>query len=218
MKQVADLIEENEKLIYSIISKYPNKEDLIQIGKLAMAEAYKNFDNTRGTKFTTYAYPYILGAISKYVRENHNLKLDRDSYRLKAKIEKAKELLTQELMKVPNNQELSEYLSIPLETVDRLLNYQDCLSLDVEYNDVNLYDFTPSEEYDYDTLIALKDQLKSLEEPERTIMYSRYFEDKTQTEIANNLGLSQVDVSRREKKTLIKLRKTFNWQSLPINL
>jgi RNA polymerase sporulation-specific sigma factor len=210
MKQVADLIEENEKLIYSIISKYPNKEDLIQIGKLAMAEAYKNFDNTRGTKFTTYAYPYILGAISKYVRENHNLKLDRDSYRLKAKIEKAKELLTQELMKVPNNQELSEYLSIPLETVDRLLNYQDCLSLDVEYNDVNLYDFTPSEEYDYDTLIALKDQLKSLEEPERTIMYSRYFEDKTQTEIANNLGLSQVDVSRREKKTLIKLRKTFN--------
>lgn len=210
MKQVADLIEENEKLIYSIISKYPNKEDLIQIGKLAMAEAYKNFDNTRGTKFTTYAYPYILGAISKYVRENHNLKLDRDSYRLKAKIEKAKELLTQELMKVPNNQELSEYLSIPLETVDRLLNYQDCLSLDVEYNDVNLYDFTPSEEYDYDTLIALKDQLKSLEEPEITIMYSRYFEDKTQTEIANNLGLSQVDVSRREKKTLIKLRKTFN--------
>lgn len=218
MKQVADLIEENEKLIYSIISKYPNKEDLIQIGKLAMAEAYQNFDDTRGTKFTTYAYPYILGAISKYVRENHNLKLDRDSYRLKAKIEKAKELLTQELMKVPNNQELSEYLSIPLETVDRLLNYQDCLSLDVEYNDVNLYDFTPSEEYDYDTLIALKDQLKSLEEPERTIMYSRYFEDKTQTEIANNLGLSQVDVSRREKKTLIKLRKTFNWQSLPINL
>jgi RNA polymerase sporulation-specific sigma factor len=210
MKQVADLIEENEKLIYSIISKYPNKEDLIQIGKLAMAEAYQNFDDTRGTKFTTYAYPYILGAISKYVRENHNLKLDRDSYRLKAKIEKAKELLTQELMKVPNNQELSEYLSIPLETVDRLLNYQDCLSLDVEYNDVNLYDFTPSEEYDYDTLIALKDQLKSLEEPEITIMYSRYFEDKTQTEIANNLGLSQVDVSRREKKTLIKLRKTFN--------
>ena len=67
-----------------------------------------------------------------------------------------------------------------------------------------------AKEADYNTLVFLKQEIDSLGEPERTIMYQRYFEDMTQSEIANNLGLSQVDVSRREKKVLVKLRKTFN--------
>ena len=92
------------------------------------------------------------------------------------------------------------------------MNYNgDGISLDEYYlDDLSLYDVISSGEVDYNTLIFLKNEIESLEEPERTIMFDRYFNDMTQSEIAGNLGLSQVDVSRREKKVLVKLRKTFN--------
>ena len=132
--------------------------------------------------------------------------------RAKNKIERAKMYMTQELMREPSNEELSNYLNIPLENLNMLLNYNgDGFSLDETYLDnLSLYDVISSKEVDYNTLVFLKQEIENLEEPERTIMYERYFEDMTQSEIANNLGLSQVDVSRREKKVLVKLRKTFN--------
>lgn len=215
MKSLTELILQNSNLIYSIASKFGNNndmDDLFQAGCIGMMEAYKRFDSSRGVKFTTFAYPYILGRISEYVRENHAVKLTKDMTRAKNKIERAKMYMTQELMREPSNEELSNYLNIPLKNLNMLLNYNgDGFSLDETYLDnLSLYDVISSKEVDYNTLVFLKQEIENLEEPERTIMYERYFEDMTQSEIANNLGLSQVDVSRREKKVLVKLRKTFN--------
>lgn len=215
MDPLKEVILENSNLIYSIASHFGNNQDmddLFQAGCIGMMEAYKKFDTSRGVKFTTFAYPYILGRISEYARENHAIKLSKDMMRARNKIDKAKLYLTQEFMREPTNEELSEYLNIPLENLNMLMNYKgEGVSLDETYlDDLSLYDVIAAKEADYNTLVFLKQEIDSLGEPERTIMYERYFEDMTQSEIANNLGLSQVDVSRREKKVLVKLRKTFN--------
>lgn len=215
MDPLKEVILENSNLIYSIATKFgsgQDMDDLFQAGCIGMMEAYKKFDASRGVKFTTFAYPYILGRISEYVRENHAVKLSKDMMRAKKKVDKAKMYLSQELMREPTNEELSDYLNIPLENLNMLVSYNgDGYSLDETYlDDLSLYDVIASKDIDYNTLVFLKQEIDSLGEPERTIMYERYFEDMTQSEIAENLGLSQVDISRREKKVLVKLRKTFN--------
>lgn len=213
MEPLKEVIIKNSNLIYSIANKfnYSDIDDLFQVGCIGMMEAYKNFDESRGVKFTTFSYPYILGKITEFIRENHTVKLSRDMARAKRKLEKVKIYLSQELMKEPTNEEISNYLNIPLENVNILMNYKgEGLSLDEFYlDDLSLYDVIGSD-HNYDNLIFLKQQFESLEEPERTIMYYRYFEDMTQSEVADSLGLSQVNVSRKEKKVLTKLRKTFN--------
>lgn len=214
MEPLREVILKNSSLIYSIANKFENNDidDLFQAGCIGMMEAYKNFDDSRGVKFTTFAYPYILGRISEYVRENHTVRLSRDMMRSKRKIDKAKMYLTQKLMREPTNLELSEYLNIPLENLNMLINYKgDGISLDEPYlDDLSLYDIVCDSVIDYDNLIFLKEEFEALEEPERTIMFQRYFEDMTQSEVASNLGLTQAHVSRSENKVLTKLRKTFN--------
>lgn len=215
MDPLKEVILENSNLIYSIATKFgsgQDMDDLFQAGCIGMMEAYKKFDASRGVKFTTFAYPYILGRISEYVRENHAVKLSKDMMRAKKKVDKAKMYLSQELMREPTNEELSDYLNIPLENLNMLVSYNgDGYSLDETYfDDLSLYDVLADNEIDYDTLVFLKSEIEALPEPDRTIMIKRYYEDMTQSEIAKNLGLNQVDISRREKKTLVKFRKTFN--------
>lgn len=213
MKIVEELIEENKGLIFDIVSKYSSyksAEDLFQAGCVGIIEAYKNFDHTRGVKFTTYAYPYIFGEINKLALQDHSIKLSRDMYRLKAKIEKARGYLSQMLMRRPSSKELSEYLEVSEDILNSLINYKDPFSMDdLVKDDLSLHELISSKDIDYDTLITLKVELESLEEPERTIMFKRYFEDLTQSEVANLIGTTQVDISRKEKKALLKLRKTF---------
>ena len=213
MENVTKIILENSNLIYSIASKFSgDMDDLFQNGCIGMIEAYNKFDPMRGVKFTTFAYPYILGRISEFARENHMIKLSKDMMRAKRKVEKVKLYLTQELMREPTNEELCEYLNIPISNLEMLLNCKvDGFSLDETYvDDLSLYDVIAKEEADYNTVVFIKEAIDSLQEPERTIMYERYFADKTQSEIAKSLGLTQVDVSRRENKVLTKFRKTFN--------
>lgn len=214
MKDVTKIILENENLVYSIankFSKYKNKEDLFQVGCIGIIKAYKNFDPNKGTKFTSYAYRYIYGEISSYVREDHTVKLNKEMSSLKNKIEIARNYLTQNLMRYPTTKELSNYLELDEDLVNQILNYNDCYSIDEVYKDgLSMHELIADKQLDYNTLIMLKEEIEKLSEPERTIMLERYYEDLTQTEIANNLGLSQVDVSRRERKTLKKLRKVFN--------
>ena len=214
MEDITKIILENENLIYSIankFSKYKNKEDLFQVGCIGMIEAYKNFDKTKGTKFTSYAYQYIYGEISKFVREDHTIKLSKDMSKLKNKMEISRNHLTQKLMHIPSNKELSDFLEIEEEIVEKILNYNDPYSMDELYKEeLSMHEIIPDKTYDYNTLIAIKSEIENLTEPERTIMIERYYKDLTQNEIASNLGLSQVDVSRKEKKVLTKLKKIFN--------
>lgn len=213
MKPLKEIIIENSNLIYSIANKFGTRDidDLFQAGCIGMMEAYEKFDVSRGVKFTSFAYPYIVGRISEFVRENHTIKLSRDMIRAKRKVDKAKIYLTQELMREPTDDEISNYLNIPLENLIMLMNYNgDGYSLDEPYlDDLSLYNVISNGEIN-DELLFLKEEIDSLDEPERTIIYERYFADMTQNEVANNLGLSQVNVSRKEKKVLSKLRKTFN--------
>ena len=212
MEQLAQLIIENEKLIYSIASKfsrYKDKEDLFQVGCVGMIEAYKNYRKNGNTKFTTYAYPYIFGQIYKYVNEDNSVKLNRNLITVKVKIEKAVSYLEQKLMHRPTTKEISEYLEIDEEIICQILNYKNPYSLDEVYKDeLSMYEVLAEKETDYNTLIALKEEIEKLEEPERTIMIERYYNDQTQTELSRKLGLSQVDISRKETKVLKKLKKT----------
>lgn len=212
MKELTELILENEKLIYKAVNRFPyyrDKEDLYQAGCKGMQDAYRTYDPNKGAKFTSHAYRYILGEMMNVVNKDRCVKVSREVTRLNNQIEKAKSMLAQKLMRQPTITELSDYLEVPeyylIEAMNSNVTVQ---SIDSMVGDTNmmLHEVISSKEIDVDTLLYLKTELESLNEPERTIMIQRYYEDMTQTEVANSLGLSQVDVSRREKKVLTKIR------------
>jgi len=210
-----ELILENKNLIYSItryFEKSCNKEDLFQAGCIGMILAYKNYDENMGVKFTTYAYPYILGEMKKLVRENRSVKVSRNIQMLSLKIEKANILLTQKLMREPSNIEISEYLEIPLELVNEAINSNMYVySIDEPLNNdgkvVTLQDTIGIiDNESLDDLILLRDELSKLTDFEKKLIEKRYNKDLTQAETAKALGISQVQVSRNEQKVLLKLK------------
>lgn len=211
---VQSLILENEKLIYKLASYFKNCaniEDLYQAGCIGIIKASKNYRSDKGAKFSSYAYTYILGEMKALVREDTPLKVSKEITSLRQKIERAKALLTQKLMYEPTNEELSVFLEIPASQIDEILNSHVYVSsIDDTYGDTNMlmHEIISSQSVDTDTLIMLKEAIETLEEPERSIMIERYYEDMTQCEVAESLGLKQTFVSRREQKVLKKLRQT----------
>lgn len=197
-----DRVENYDGLIYGIMHKYfsfyKSKEDLYQAGYLGLLNALNNFNQDMNTKFTTYAYSYIYGEMYKQVNNDKTVKVDRKTNYLYLKITKARALLSQKLMHEPSVQEISSFLEIDeqlvinaLESVIEILDIDD---KQVGYSD-NIIDN-----------IALKDELNKLSYEELNIINSHFKDDLTQQEIANNLGISQVQVSRKEKKILEKLK------------
>ena len=156
--ELNNLIIENQNMIYKIthyFEKYASKEDLFQVGCIGLIKAYKKYDVSYGAKFTTYAYPYILGEIRKYVREDKGLKISREISKLNLKIEKATILLTQKLMREPSVQEISNYLEIPeYYVVESLKSLNTIESIDRPIND------------DSSKEITLKDTISSKKEVE----------------------------------------------------
>ena len=209
------LILENKNLIYKICGFFPysNKEDLFQVGCVGLISAYRKYDSSMGTKFTTYAYPFILGEINNYVKKDRGIKVSRDISRLNSSIEKASVLLTQKYMREPSSKEIADFLEIDeVLVVDALISRFPIKSFDStissDSKDVTLFDVIPDiNSMDMDTLVALKEELSKLSPFEKNLIESRYVKDLTQSEIANNLGMSQVQVSRSEKHVLSKLKK-----------
>lgn len=216
MKSIEEVIIENKNLIYSITNYFDNygldrKEDLFQAGVIGMINAYNHFDETLGVKFTTYAYPHILGEIKKYVREDKGVTVSRGISELGSKIEKVSLMLSQKLYREPTSKEIADYLDLPEYLIaDAINSKKEIRSIDepvaFDSREITLHETIPSKEKDINTLIALKEELLSLSEFERELISSRYFEDRTQTETAESLGISQVQVSRQEQKVLIKLK------------
>lgn len=214
-KELEDLIVDNSKLIYSIISKYQSyydKEDLYQIGVIGMIKAYKNYKKDSNTKFTTYAYTYILGEVLKYVNENKSFKLSKEYLVIYKKISEAKTILTQRLMKVPSNFELSVFLEID----EQVINHIEMITREIDRLDriINedgknliLLDTIKDEkaETSVDSMM-LYEEINKLSSDERKLLKERYFLDKTQSETAKILGINQVQVSRNEQKILKKLK------------
>ncbi len=195
---------EYDGLIYKIISKYPkryDRDDLYQVGMLGLIDAYKHYNSNYDTKFSTFAYYYIVGEVNKYIRENSSLKISRNIIELKKKILECRDVMTQKLGRAPSNLEISLYLDVDISLIDNALVATDeVASIDDNVNLIKSYDDTSPE------VLDLKGELNKLSVEEKRLIYARYFEDLTQTETSNILGMSQVQVSRNENKILKKLR------------
>lgn len=207
-----EVFQQCDKLIYSIISKYnySSKEDLYQVASIGVINAYKNYDSNKNTSFTSYAYLYIIGEIKKYIREDKLLKVSRQYNSLYLSINKARNLLSQKLKTEPTDKQIANFLNIDAKLVSEASKINiTAESLDDDI--INKYDKIPSKnnQLDLETLILLKEKVLNLPLDEQKIIINRYFQDKTQEEIAKNLGISQVNVYRKEKKILNKLKQ--NW-------
>ena len=214
MDEITNLILNNEKLIYSITNYFKNynsREDLYQAGCLGLINAYKKYNPNMNCKFTTYAYPYILGEMRKLVREDKGIKISREITKLNLKIEKAYVLLTQKLMKEPSTYEIASYLEIPEYYVsEAILSLNKIKSIDEPVNcegkEFTLQDVI-GESNNIDDLILLRDSLNKLTEDEKELINNRYVNDYTQSETSKIIGMSQVQVSRKEHKVLEKLKQ-----------
>ena len=207
-EELKELIINNQNLIYSIASKFKgDKEDLFQAGCLGLIDAYQKYNSNYNTKFTTYAYPFIMGEMYKYVLGDKNIKLSPEIVKLNLAIKKAEDYLTQKFKRGPTDIELSSFLEIPVYKLVETRNCYQTLSLDDDTNESSLYDFVSSDDISKDDLILLRDALNRLEAKEKELIIKRYFYNKTQQEVANELGINQVKVSREEGKVLNKLKK-----------
>lgn len=208
-----DLLVDNEKLVYSIINKfrgYFDMDDLYQVGMIGLINASKNFNKSEGVKFSTYAYTYVFGEVNKYIRENNNLKIGKDAIRLKKSIEKAKDIMRQKLFREPTTLEVSLFLDMPLEKVIEIESIkQETKSLDYigEEDSNNLYNKVSFENKEIDPeILDLKTELENLDNDEKKLIYSRYYLDMTQQETSKEMGMSQVQVYRKEAKIFKKLK------------
>ena len=218
MNKYADAVNTCNDLVYAIIRKYfrgYDIEDLYQVGVVGVMKAYDNYKNDKNTKFSTYAYKYIYGEIYSYINNSKTLKIAKEIYPLYKKINEAKNILSQRLMKEPSTYELSSFLEIEpstIETVINSMNKVDSINR-VIYNDgkdVEILD-TIRDQKDYYNIdyLMLNEELGKLPEEEKKLIYLRYFEDRTQSEVAQILGITQVGVSRTEQKTLKKIRNNY---------
>lgn len=207
------LIKENKKLICWIINKYTSYyefDDLYQVSIIGMIKAYQNFDESKGVKFTTYAYRYILSEVLLFINNNRTIRVSREYQKIYKKILEARTILTQKLMKEPTTYELSLFLEIDEALINDIMIYQEKMkSLDEVIMDdgkqVTLLEQISSsnikEEY-----TSLHDSLASLNEDELELINLRYFKGLTQSEIACIWGENQVKVSRNEQKILKKIK------------
>lgn len=210
MTELEQIIKLHEKLIYKIASKFHeiSKEDLFQAGVIGLIKAYNNYNKQSETKFTTYAYNYIFGEMYELANNTRTIRLNKNILKTYKKIEEAKQLLSQKLGYYPSVQELSSFLSIPETIINEI---ETCtgtiMSLDVE-TERPLYETIATAEPSHD--IDLQDSLNTLTEEEKQIINYRYYKDFTQSETARILGISQVTVSRYEKKSLTKMYNYLN--------
>lgn len=209
-----ELIMNNQNLIYAIIhryfERYPNKNDLFQAGCIGLIKATKNFNKGFNTKFSSYAYQFIYGEISKTVREDTNIKVSPDLQKLSLKIMKAKIMLSQKYMREPTIKELAFFLEMDESAIIQVLQIPNNIqSLDeqvFEDGKDELYDYISDNKTNLEDYVALKTELEKLNDEEKKIIEARFLKDMTQSETANILGISQVQVSRKEQKVLIKLK------------
>ncbi|MCE5220727.1 MAG: RNA polymerase sporulation sigma factor SigF [Clostridium sp.] len=214
------LIEMNLPLVSSISKKFLNRgydyEDIFQIGSIGLVKAINNFDLTYNVKFSTYAVPMIIGEIKRFLRDDGMIKVSRNVKSLARKIYFYKEVLTKKLKRSPTIEELAEYADVNKEEI--LFAIESSNSLQYLYDTIHQDDGAPvllidklsEKSVDDGNLIekiALKEALSSLDNKARQIILLRYFKDKTQVQVANMLGINQVQVSRIEKKVLAEMRK-----------
>lgn len=217
-----EFIEANLRLVLSIIKKFNNRgeniNDIFQVGVIGLIKAIDNFDIEQPVQFSTYAVPMIIGEIKRYLRDNSAFRVTRSLRDLAYLISQEKEKFVREKNEEPTIDEICELVHASKEDVvlaiDSMVTPMSIY--DSVYNDggdqIFLLDQLKNEKEESEQLvdnIAIKQMLDKLNEKERRIIERRYFQDKTQTELAVELGVSQAQISRIEKNALEKIKKRY---------
>ena len=214
------VIKENMPLVYSIVKRFHGRgydvEDLSQIGAIGLIKAVDNFNVNFEVKFSTYAVPMISGEIKRFLRDDGMVKVSRTLKENGVRVRRAAENLAGELGRDATLEELSAATELRKEDIVMALeagNEVESLHKTVfqkEGSEILLMDRIPSEKNESETVVnqlLLEQLLKELTDKERRLIELRYFEEKTQVQTASLLGMSQVQVSRLEKRVLGSMRK-----------
>lgn len=214
------LVEENIGLIWCVVKRFYGRglenEDLFQIGSIGLLKAIDKFDLSYDVKFSTYAVPMISGEIKRFLRDDGMIKVSRTLKELSYKIFQTREKLLDLLGREPTIEELAEKMQIDKEEIVEALEAgSEVESIykpihQKEGNEIRLMDKLEEKEHREEKILdhmLLQQLLGTLEKEERTLIYMRYFQDKTQSQVGKELGISQVQVSRMEKKIMENLRK-----------
>lgn len=218
------LIEQNLGLVHHIVKRFLNRgyeaEDLFQIGVIGLMKAIDKFDTSFEVKFSTYAVPLIAGEIKRFIRDDGMVKVSRTLKENGIKIKYARERLNMKLNREPTLAEMAEETGLTTEEVVLAMeaNVQvESIYQSVYQNDGNeiymvdqLADKGRDEQESMLNHLVIRQLIEGLPQMEKQIIILRYYQDKTQTEVAKLLGISQVQVSRMEKKILLGLRERMN--------
>jgi len=215
-----EFINGNLRLVLSVIQRFNNRgeyvDDLFQVGCIGLIKAIDNFDVNQNVKFSTYAVPMIIGEIRRYLRDNNSIRVSRSLRDIAYKALQAKEKLTNKYSKEPTISEIAKELDLQKEEVVFALDaIQDPVSLfESVYHDggdaIYVMDQVSDEKNNDESWleeITLKEAMEKLNERERLIINLRFFEGRTQMEVAEEIGISQAQVSRLEKSALMHMRK-----------
>lgn len=214
----SSLYQTNVGLIYMVLERFKNSsydyEDLFQIGSIGLLKAIDKFDSSFGVRFSTYAVPMIIGEIKKFLRDDGMVKVQRGIKEVYQRIRWAQDKLRGELGREPSINEIAAALEIDKEEI--------VMAMEACQTPAYIYDAFPGDDRDAMSLIhtlsgeessktilervALREALNKLEPREREVIIRRFFRDETQARIAEDLGVSQVQISRIEKAALLKLR------------
>ena len=214
-----EFIQGNLRLVLSVIKRFNNRgenaDDLFQVGCIGLIKAIDNFDLSQNVQFSTYAVPMIVGEIRRYLRDNNSIRVSRSLKDIAYKALHAKERLINENSKEPTISEIAKELELPKEDVVLALDaIADPVSLfEPVYHDGSEAIFVMDQVKDTKNLdenwlenIALNEALTHLDEREKHILNLRFFMGRTQMEVANEIGISQAQVSRLEKYSLDKIK------------
>jgi len=217
-KEARDLlVERNVRLVWSVVQRFINRgydpEDLFQIGSIGLIKSIDKFDLSYDVRFSTYAVPMIIGEIQRFIRDDGTIKVSRSIKELGNKIRIKKEELTKTLNRSPTVQEVADALDITPEEVAQAqdaIKYPHSIHETVYENGgepITLLDQIADDDKQWFDKLTLEEAIRSLNERERLIVYLRYYKDKTQSQVAKRLGISQVQVSRLEKKILEEMKE-----------
>ncbi len=215
-----ELIQGNLRLVLSVIQRFHNRgehvDDLFQVGCMGLMKAIDNFDLAQNVRFSTYAVPMIVGEIRRYLRDNNPIRVSRSVRDVAYRALQARDALTHRLSREPSVEEIAAELGLPREEVILALDaIQEPVSLfepifddggDTIYVMDQIHD-EAAEDSAWLESLALRQAMRHLDHREKLILALRFYQGKTQMEVAEEIGISQAQVSRLEKAALTQLRK-----------
>jgi len=210
------LVERNVRLVWSVVQRFINRgydpEDLFQIGSIGLIKSIDKFDLSYEVRFSTYAVPMIIGEIQRFIRDDGSIKVSRTIKELANKVRIKKDELTKQLGRAPTVGEIADELSVTPEAVaqaEGAIRSPHSIHETVYENGgdpITLLDQIADEGENWFDKLSVEEAIRGLTERERLIVYLRYYKDQTQSEVAKRLGISQVQVSRLEKKILENMK------------